>query len=245
MHLYILCRLQNVFSEGLNSCIQYVNMIYLKSKTGDEMKMSNYEIMKLQMQKEFLKYNQEKMIQKFQLLHDADYIYIHFIGHQYQIHRTSGKTAWSDDDFLHSKEAGYNEAMTIYDVLCCSKEGCHLSGDFVNMKNLSSIKNRSGSAGGGLFQKTAKDFDHKEKLLALACEKLNGIKYDKGDVSYQIPLFDFLPVVFQFWNSDDEFPASLTLLADKNMLEYMHYETVFFAAGHLMDRLKEEMAAES
>lgn len=207
----------------------------------NKMNISNYEIMKLQMQKEFLKYNQEKMIQKFQLPHDTDSIYIRFIGHNYQIHRASGKIVWSEDHFLHSKEAGYNEAMTIYDVLCCSKEECRLFGEFVNMKNLSSVKSGSETAGGGIFQKIEKDFDHKERLLALACEKLNGTKYGKGDVSYQIPLFDFLPVVFQFWNSDDEFPASLTLLADKNMLEYMHYETVFFAASHLMTRLKEEM----
>ena len=181
------------------------------------------------------------MIRKFQLQHDSDYMYIDFIGHRYQIHRTSGKVMWSDDNFIHSQEANYNEVMTIYDVLCYSRENCHLSGEFVNMKNLSSIQAGSGTLGGGLFQKTEEGFDHNDKLLSRACEKLNGVKYGKGDVAYQIHLFDFLPVVFQFWNSDDEFPASLNLLADKNMLEYMHFETVWFAVGHLMQRLREEM----
>ena len=115
------------------------------------------------------------------------------------------------------------------------------AGEYVNMKSLSSIQGGSGALGGGLFLRIAKKFDHKSELLSYACEKLDGIKYGKGDVAYQIPLFDFLPVVFQFWDSDDEFPASLNMLADKNMLEYMHYETVWFAVGHLMARLQEEM----
>lgn len=204
--------------------------------------MDNYETMKYRMQEEFIKYDQEKMIRKFRLPHDQDYLYIRFTGRMYRIRRTSGKAAWSDDHFIHAHEAGYNEAMTIYDVLCCSGDNCRLSGEFVNMEKLSSIQSGSAAAGGGLFQKIEKTFDHKHEVLSLACERLNGTKYGRGDVAYQIPLFDFLPIVFQFWNSDEEFAASLTLLTDKNMLQYMHYETVFFAVGHLMSRLAEEMA---
>ena len=204
-------------------------------------RMSNYEIMKRQMQKEFLKYDQNKMIQKFGLQHDADYIFINFIGRRYRVSRTSGKVEWSDDGFATLHEAGYNEAMTIYDVLCYSKDDCATSGAFINMHNLSSVQGGSISPGSGLFQKSEESFDNKDEALAQACEKLNGTKYGKGDVAYKINMFDFLPVVFQFWDSDDEFPASLNLLADKNMLDYMHFETVWFAVSHLITRLREEM----
>ena len=67
------------------------------------------------------------------------------------------------------------------------------------------------------------------------------MKAGRGDVAYQIPLFDFLPVIFQFWNSDEEFPPSLKFFTDKNMLEYMHYETVWFAMSHLLERIEENM----
>lgn len=77
--------------------------------------------------------------------------------------------------------------------------------------------------------------DYLEKHL---CDKPDGWK---GDVGYQLQLFDFLPVVIQYWEADDEFPTILNLFADKNMLQYMHYETVWFAVGHLMARLREEM----
>ena len=203
--------------------------------------MNNYEIMKRQVQKDFLQYDQEKMIRKFHLRHDPDFIYITFIRRLYRVHRTSGKVEWSDDGFVHPREANYNEVMTIYDVLCYSKDDCQLSWEFVNMKNLSSIQGGTATVGGGLFQRIEKKFDHKGALLSRACEKLDGIKHGKGDVAYYIQLFDFLPVIIQFWESDDKFPAKLNLFADKNMLQYMHYETVWFAVGHLIARLQEEM----
>ena len=43
---------------------------------------------------------------------------------------------------------------------------------------------------------------------------------------------------------DDEFPASLQILADRNTLDYMHYETLMFALTHLFSRLNEEMRNE-
>lgn len=52
--------------------------------------ISNYEITKRRVQKDFLKYDQEKMIQKFSLKFDEQYIYIKFIGHLYRVHRNTG-----------------------------------------------------------------------------------------------------------------------------------------------------------
>jgi hypothetical protein len=56
-------------------------------------------------------------------------------------------------------------------------------------------------------------------------------------VACRLPLFDFLPVVFQFWSADDDFPASIQLLWDKNTTDFMHFETVWYAAGYVLDRL--------
>ena len=45
---------------------------------------SNYEKMKDQMAEVFLQYDQEKMIQKFELEHDKSYLYLYFIGRKYR-----------------------------------------------------------------------------------------------------------------------------------------------------------------
>lgn len=38
-----------------------------------------------------------------------------------------------------------------------------------------------------------------------------------------------------------EFPAEFAGAGGRNILEYMHYETVMFAIGHLLERVGEEM----
>ena len=73
---------------------------------------NNYETMKLQMRDEFLKYDQAAMIEKFGLGSDDENIYITFFGTEYAVDRKTGGVRSERD------EAGYNEAMTIYD--CCA-----------------------------------------------------------------------------------------------------------------------------
>ena len=211
------------------------------SKKQQQTQASNYETAKQQAQALFLKYDQAKIIRKFQLIHDEQYLYLSFISRVYRISRSSGAVQWSEDGFVTCMEAGHEEVMTIFDVLCYSKPDCHLAGEYVHMQSLSAIKGGGVSLGASLFRKTEEQFDHKDFALVQACEKLNGTKIGRGDVAYQIPVFDFLPARFQFWNSDEDFGASIVLFFDKNILDYMHYETVWFMAFHLLSRIAEEM----
>lgn len=204
-------------------------------------RISNYEISKRRVQGEFLKYDQEKMIQKFALRFDENYLYINFIGHLYRINRHTGLVEWSEDDFVTCVEGDFNEALTIYDLLCDSKDECQAANDYINLRSLSSIQGCAKSLGDGLFHGKDKVFDHKEDFLSKICEKLGGKKAGKGDVAYEIPLFDFLKCRIQFWNSDEDFDAQLQILVDKNILDFIRYETVWYAVGHLMRRLTEEL----
>lgn len=207
------------------------------------MTKSNYEQMKLQMQEQFLKYDQGTMIRRFDLEHDADYLYLRFVGRLYRVMRRTGRVEWTEDDFASVGEADYNEAMSIYDVLCCSKEGCRLSGELVSVNNLPGIV-AGARSGNGMFDESARFFDGKIERLKLACQRLEGQPISQGDVGFRLKVFDFLPLEFRFWESDDEFPPSLSLLWDRNLLDYIHYETSYFIAGHLMKRLKALMQKE-
>ena len=80
-------------------------------------------------------------------------------------------------------------------------------------------------------------FAGRTEALAAACEKMGGEKAGAGDVSYNLPVFQALKLRLSFWDADDEFPASLSLLWDENVLDFMRYETTFYAAGYLLDRL--------
>ena len=205
-----------------------------------ENKISNYEKMKDHMAVVFLQYDQEKMIQKFALEHDKTYLYIDFVGRKYRINRLTGMVTWTRDSFQTEEPAGYNEVMTIYDVLCYSKENCRLAKEWVNVGSLSSIQGGSLEKNSNFFQNAGEYFDRKTDGLIRACETLHGRKTEKGDVAYELDLFPFLPLTLRFWESDEEFPASLQILVDQNICDYMHYETVMFAITHMLNRLKTE-----
>ncbi len=202
--------------------------------------LSNYEITKRKTAEAFLKYDQEKMIAKFALKHDENYLYIRFLAHDYRIDRRSGLLEWSEDDFKTCVEGNFNEALTIYDLLCDSKDYCQASGDFINLNSLSSLQSSTKKLGDGLFDNKDKAWDHQEIALSKACESLGGIKAGKGDVAYEIPLFEYVSCRVQFWNSDEDFEASLQIFMDKNILNFIRYETVWYAVGHLKQRLMEE-----
>ena len=203
-------------------------------------RISNYEIMKKQMSGEFVKYDQEKMIRKFSLPADGDFIYIRFVGRDYRIDRKTGAVEWSEDGFATAAEADYNEAMTIYDVLCYSKDTCVLSGNFCPVNSLKGVV-QSSKIGDGLYQAAADLFAGKTEQLEAACAKLGEKTEFKGDVAAKIHVFGFLPIILQFWDADEEFSAVLKFMVDENMIGFMHYETIHFMLGHVLRRLKECM----
>lgn len=197
---------------------------------------SNYDVTRDRVEREFLKYDQETMIKKFHLVHDADCLYLRFVACDYRVDRKTGRV----ERLPEGVHAGFNETMTIFDVLCESKPDCRLSGQFVRVNDLDGVT-KTAYLGGNLFDGSAKAFTHRTGALRAACERLGGTVGTVGDVSYQIPLFDFLPVTLQFWDADDEFDAVLKIMWDRRTLDFMRYETTWYAAGHLLKRLQELM----
>ena len=202
-------------------------------------KKSNYDITLEKMEQEFLRYDQEEMIRKFHLRHTPEHLFLPFIGETYRIGRKTGKAERCSPDGTGLR-AGFNASMTLLDVLCCSQPDCCLSGEYVTVTNLPGIANIS-APGPGLYPETAQLFANRPDALRRACERLSGTAQTVGDVSYLIPLFDFMPVMLQFWDADDEFGAALKLMWDKNTLRFMHFETTFYAANHLLQRLTESV----
>lgn len=202
------------------------------------MALSNYEIMRNQMRSEFLKYDQTKMIQKYSLKNNLEYLYLDFVLRHYRINRKNGIVEWSDDCFMNCMEADYNESMTIYDVLCYAKNTCSLSGRYCSLNMLKGTV-KSPIPGSNMFQKAADYFNGKVNELEAVCGLL-GEKVDiKGDVAARLYPFSFLPVIIQYWEADDEFPANLKFMFDENVLGYMHYETLFLMTGHLIRRIQD------
>jgi hypothetical protein len=204
------------------------------------MKKTNYKITRDRMRPEFLKYDHGEMIRKFSLEADSDYIYIAMLGRPHRINRANGTVEWSEDGFATVHEADFNVSMTIYDVLCKSKPKCASSGVFCSVYSLGN-QLHSVFGSGEFHNSGANRFAGDTDALHRACRKLGGREYFAGDIAYILPLFDFLPIVFQYWLPDDEFDAGITFLWDENALDFMHFETTFYASGHILQRLTELM----
>lgn len=202
------------------------------------MRLSNYEIAKQKVQEQFPQYNHKEIAEKLKIPLENGFLYLEFLSRNYRVDCRSGSVEWSENDFADRVEADFNEVMTIYDILCYSKTDAAPSNEFALIQRLSTVQNAASYAGEGAFRRDEAFFDGKTAQLAQALKSLNGKPYGKGDVSFRIPVFQSLDVIFSFWDSDEDFPAQMKLLCDKNILQYMHYETVWYLLSHLVQRVR-------
>ena len=76
-----------------------------------------------------------------------------------------------------------------------------------------------------------------------ALERLGGAPAGaRADLAWVLPLFAFLPVQLRFWRADEEFPAQLQFFWDRSTPQLLHYETLFYAAGYLVQRIESALS---
>lgn len=201
--------------------------------------LSNYKIAKEHARKLFCEYDPAKLAEKRNILFKEGYLYLDFLDRSYRIHGQTGYTEWFGHGFANRREADFEETMILYDILCYSKPFASPANEFLLINQLSQIQNAASYPGYGLFQKEERLLDGKTELLVWALERMRGIPWGKGDVSFRLPVFQSLDVIFSFWNSDEDFPPQIQLFCDRNILQYMHYETIWYLAVHIIKRIKE------
>ena len=194
----------------------------------------NYERTRNEMRSEFLKYDQEPMLRRFPLQWDEEYIDLPFLGMPCRIGRKTGVVE------LKGKEADFGLSMTVYDLLCYAKDGCHLSGRFVPHHGLR-VQGSAVNANAGFFNNDASSLDGRTEALRRALSELGELNELPGDVAATLYPFPFLPMTVQFWDSDEEFPAQLKYMFDENILDYMHFETTFYMLGAVNAEIRKRM----
>ncbi len=199
---------------------------------------NNYEMTKDRTREVFLTYDQDKMIERFGLSADGHLMEFMFMGTRCRVNRDTGTVKCADELTDEFREADFNEAMTVYDLLCGSSENACPAGEFVPMSSLYAMHSASSAFGESqAFRRQNQAFDRDPDGLKKAMESLGGTLTAGGDVCGVIPVFADLRVMTRFWRSDEDFPAQLQFLWDRNVLSYLHYETVWYANGAIADRL--------
>lgn len=202
---------------------------------------NNYLIQAQQAKDRFTTYDQDALIAKLGLAHDETYLYPVMLSEVYRIHRKTGhlerktREGWADANT-------FEEVMTLLDLVCDSRKDRFLTGRWKNMQDFGLMFHRNLLE--GKADPWAESFQADPEGFRRACLALKGVPFDRGDVAYAIELFDGLSILVQLWFGDEEFPACLRLLWDENALMYLKYETMYFAKGMLLEKLKEKMASQ-
>ena len=199
---------------------------------------SNYDLQVDIGRRIFLEYDQELLIRKFHLSADENWIYLTYLNTPCRISRSSGQI----DELLEGSWTecrNFGTVMTIYDLLCYHK-GNNAPALFHQWCTVGTFVVTGVTNTGTFTKRYAARFDGRVEELKAACEKLGGIMEQKmagADVTCCIPVTPFFPVLLQFWASDEEFPAKLQLMWDRNTDSFLHFETTFYLQGDLIERL--------
>ncbi len=196
--------------------------------------MDNYAVMQEMARKRFLTYDIARYCNKNGISLWEDRLVTPFLGEAAEIFLQTGQV------FFSGRPAGFGEAMCLYDWLCDGQQGAAASGDHAPVSSLTGVMVR----GNGLTIDThsfAQWVTENPAAFENACLSMGGKRRQMGDICYEIPLFSDLTALIKFYYADDEFPASLVLLWDKNILQYIRYETVYYLAACLLRRLEQEM----
>lgn len=197
----------------------------------------NYAITAARVRQLFAEYDQQALARKVGAKLDGEYFYVDFLSERYRIHRPTGDISrFHGDAWVEANSFG--EVLTLMDLICDSREDRHPTGNWRNMRDF----------GHGFHQQLleqrdpwAERFQEQPEMFAKACEALGGEKYPLGDVAYALPVFGDLRVLIQLWFGDEEFPTQLRYLWDENALQYLKYETMFYAVPLVLKRVQEQM----
>ena len=199
---------------------------------------SNYDKTVRIAQQLFVTYDQSAMIARYGLEHDENYLYLTFIGDRCRISRQSGAVEVCTDTGRFAPCGDYNIVMSLYDVLCYPTGTPELAGEWCQ---LHSLQVTMSSPNADIFtQKYAAAFSGKTDALWRACQKLGGTRLPiaaGADVYCRFELFPFFPIQFRFWDADDEFPAQIRILWDRNSLQFMRFETLYYGMGAFLSKL--------
>ena len=201
--------------------------------------MDNYQRALIYAQELFLKWDQAAMIARCRLKHDADYLYLNFLGDPWRIARRSGvaqRLAGGE-----AIDANFSQGLSIYDYLCRKEPFPALSGRFCPVNALPHVA-QSNPNTGSLHQKHADFFQQHIPALRAAVACVGAAPFDKGDIACLFPVFDGFNAVFQFWEGDEEFPPSVRFLWDENSQGYLKYETLYYVMGCFLEKLRDCIA---
>ena len=203
------------------------------------MKRDNYSLSRDRAQQYFLGFDQEALIKAWDLKADESWLLVSFLGQSYRIHRQNAQVLRSD-----GTQADFSETLSIFDLLCHQSSVKFTTGRHAPVNSLPGSP-KAGGVPTDFHSRAAGFFDAHFPDFEAACLALGGQRESLGDLSFRFTLFEDVTVIMKFYRADEEFPPALTLLWEENILQYVYYETVFYMAGCLLERIRTQMKGDN
>ena len=134
--------------------------------------------------------------------------------------------------------ASFGQALSVYDWLCDRKADAASSGEFCPVSSLPGVY-VSGKGLGMQMPTLAKRIHEDPLAFSKIMRTLGAAEIPLGDMGWKMDIFPGFPMQLKFYFGDDEFAPQLTLLWDKNSLQFVRYETLYYIAGCLHERLRQ------
>ncbi len=192
--------------------------------------MNNYDVMRRAAEARFRTYDLNKILENPHAFLENDAVCTTFLGEPVRVDIHTGAVT------VGGRPGNFGETLTIFDWLCDRKENARAAWDFCPVSSLPGVL----VSGSGLVMNCdalAAKIDRAPVSFLCACQALGGKPTGAGDIGYELMAFPDMPLQIKFYHADEDFPASMTLLWDKNTLRFIRYETVYYLAGCLRQRL--------
>lgn len=208
---------------------------------------TNSEVVSQQWRTAFSHYDPTRIARILSLQTDESYLYLTYFQTPYRLRLEDGvleKRAAGPSDSTAAdswtEELYFNEAMSIYHLLRYTKDQPLLSGIWVPNTEIDGAASRSRSLQDPLLTPFSKTFTGKTAALERACETISGQRLPdaKSDVAYQFHAFPQIALRLHFWDADEDFPAQTQVLVDRQITDYVHFETVGCMISDLLEKLE-------
>lgn len=198
----------------------------------------NYAVQASNARELFLTYDHAALAEKLHAQMDDAYLYTVFLSEKYRLSRVSGNIERFYDDGWISANS-FSETLTLLDLVCDSRADRSLTFRWKHMSGFGlqfhqNLLENARDANAEIFEARLDSFRN-------ACVAYGGKPYAMGDASYIFELFDGLCVVLQLWFADEDFPAQIRWYWDENALQYLKYETMYYAIDLVLNRILEHM----
>lgn len=204
---------------------------------------SSHEALCEQWHAAFSNFDSTRIAGILQLKTDENYLYLSYFQTPYRLCLEDGhlekesENGWTDELY-------FNETMSIYHLLHYTKDQPRTAGVWVPNTALEGAGAHNSNLPDPLLTPFAARFSGKTDLLSTACRKFGGTSLSRGDTAYQFTSFPQIQLQLIFWDADEDFPAQVQILVDKQVTDFIHFETTGCIISDLLEKLEALAASE-